>query len=46
MNNKQRETIQKVIGMLWALSYNMDIGESISDAQNQLEVLLEEDVYE
>lgn len=47
MNNKQRETIQKVIGILWALSYGQGDGiQAVSDAEDMLIELLEKDVTE
>ena len=46
LTNKQRETLQKVAGMLWVASYNKDVGESISDALDLIDGLLSDDEKE
>ena len=47
MNSKQRETIQEVIGILWALSYGQGDGiQAVRDAKDMLIELLEKDVTE
>lgn len=47
MTSKERETIQKVIGFLWALSYGQgSMAVAVNDAADILIELLGEDVPE
>ena len=44
MTHKQRETIQKVVGILWALSYGEgQAAEPVTDAMDLLDKLLNDD---
>ena len=46
MTWKQREVLQKVVGMLWVASFNKDVGEPITDALDLIDELLSDDEKE
>ena len=43
MTNTQRETLQRISGMLFCLSFNSDVGEQAENAMEMLNDLLQDD---
>lgn len=43
MTNTQRETLQRISGMLFCLSFNSDVGEQAEKAMEMLNDLLQDD---
>ena len=44
MTNTQRETLQRISGMLFCLSFNTDVGEQAEKAMEMLNDLLQDDI--